>query len=111
MFDENGEDDEWTQCGDICIAYSKNNNVISVLTFTVEKQSNLHIYLTYTIPDYRSQGLGSKLFDYVKNFAYKNDIKTITVCTDVSKNNPVPNMFLKNGFKYFKTGYDKILIS
>lgn len=106
MFDENGEEKGWYKCGKKCIVYLKDNQIASILTYTHEKHNNnIHIFLTYTLPQYRSMGLGSKLIDYVKHVAAKNNIATITVCTDVSEGNRVPNMFYKNGFRYFKTGY------
>lgn len=108
LFDENGEEEDWYKLGDNCIAYLHNNMIISVLTYTIEND-NIHIYLTYTIPQYRSKGYGSILVKYMKFFAMKNNIKTITICTDVSENNRVPNMLNKNKFKYFKTGYEKII--
>ena len=107
LFDENGEED-WYKLGDNCLTYLHNNEIISVLTYTIEKD-NIHIYLTYTIPEYRSSGYGSILIKYMKYFAMKNNIKTITICTDVNKNNRVPNMLNKNKFEYFKTGYEKII--
>lgn len=110
MFDQNGEEEGWYKCGKKCIVYLQYNKIASILTYTHEKENNnIHIYLTYTLPHLRSMGLGSKLLDYVKYIAAKNKIPTITVCTDVSKGNRVPNMFYKNGFKYFKTGYHKAL--
>ncbi|MCL2354876.1 MAG: GNAT family N-acetyltransferase, partial [Oscillospiraceae bacterium] len=104
-----GEDDDWLTLGKNALAYVVDNNIISVLTFSTEKNNTIHIYLTYTKPEYRSQGLGTKMFDYIKNFAYENNINSITICTDISTNNPVPNMFFKNSFKYLKTSYTKIL--
>jgi len=109
LFDEKGEDDDWPSLGEKAIGYIVDNNIISLLTFSIKKDNTIHIYLTYTKPEYRSQGIGTKMFDYAKDFAYKNGIKAITVCTDISTNNPVPNMFLKNDFKYFKTSYTKII--
>lgn len=108
LFDENGEEEDWYKLGDYCLAYMHNNIITSVLTYTIEKD-NIHIYLTYTVPEYRSSGYGSILIKYMKYFAMKNNIKTITVCTDVSENNRVPNMLNKNMFQYFKTGYEKII--
>lgn len=110
MFDKNGEEKGWYKAGDICIAYIEEEKIVSLLTYSFEsKTNNIHIFLTYTIPQKRSLGYGGKLIDYVKNIAIKNNVSTITVCTDVSSGNRVPNMFYKNGFKYFKTGYEKIL--
>lgn len=108
LFDENGEEEDWYKLGDRCLAYLHNNMIISVLTYTIEND-NIHIYLTYTVPKYRSSGYGSILIEYMKCFSMKNNIKTITVCTDVSENNRVPNMLNKNKFAYFKTGYEKII--
>lgn len=108
LFDENGEEEDWYKLGDYCLAYLHNNTITSVLTYTIEKD-NIHIYLTYTVPEYRSSGYGSILIECMKYFAMKNNIKTITICTDVSENNRVPNMLNKNKFKYFKTGYEKII--
>ena len=110
MFDENGEEEGWYKCGKKCLVYLKDKQIASILTYSHEKQNNnIHIYLTYTLPDMRSKGLGSKLLDYVKYVASKNNISTITICTDVSKGNRVTNMFLKNGFVYYKTGYHKVI--
>ena len=110
MFDKRGEERGWYKAGDVCIAYIEGQEIVSLLTYSFEKRTNnLHIYLTYTIPQKRSQGYGGKLIDYVKNATIKNNVDIITVCTDVSVGNRVPNMFYKNGFKYFKTGYEKIL--
>ncbi len=109
MFDQNGEEMDWEKCGENCIAYFDGDKIISVLTYTVEREDNLHIYLGYTLPEFRSKGIGSLLFNYIKNKAFEDKIETITVCTDSTKSNRVPNMIKKNGFKYFKTGYYKIL--
>ena len=97
MFDKNGEEKNWYKAGKKCFVYKLNNKIISILTWQYEPQNNnIHIYLTYTLPEYRSQGYNSKLFNHIKNYASEKGIKTITVCTDVTKNNPVPNMFYKN---------------
>lgn len=111
MFDKNGEVKDWYKSGKECIAYIEGKEIVSVLTWQYEPQNNnIHIYLTYTQPKYRSKGYNSKLFDYMKKYAFDHNIKTITVCTDVTNKNRVPNMFYKNGFKYFKTGFEKIIV-
>ena len=110
MFDKNGAARDWYKSGKECIAYIEGKEIVSVLTWQYEPQNNnIHIYLTYTQPEYRSKGYNSKLFDYIKKYAFEHNIKTITVCTDVTDKNRVPNMFFKNGFKYFKTGFEKII--
>ncbi len=110
MFDKNGEEKNWYKAGKNCIAYNQNGKILSILTWQYEPQNNnIHIYLTYTLPEYRSKGYNSKLFDYIKKYAFENNIQTLTVCTDVTPNNRVPNMFYKNNFKYFKTGFKKLL--
>ena len=109
LFNEKGEDDDWVDLGEVALGYIINNKVVSILTFSIKEDNSIHIYLTYTKPEYRSQGLSTKMFDFIKNYASQNRIKIITVCTDVSEGNRVPNMFYKNGFKYFKTSYTKFL--
>ena len=110
MFDKNGEDKGWYKAGKECIIYVQDKKIISVLTYQFEPQNdNIHIYLTYTLPAFRSKGYNTKLFDYIKCLAAKRNVKSISVCTDVTKNNRVPNMFIKNGFVYYKTGFRKII--
>lgn len=110
MFDKNGEEKGWYKSGKNCIAYMQDKTIISVLTWQYEPQNNnIHIYLTYTLPDKRSMGYSSKLFDYIKKYAAEHGVDTITVCTDVTKQNRTPNMFIKNNFKYFKTGFEKFI--
>lgn len=110
MFDKNGEDKGWYKSGKNCIAYVQDKEIISILTWQFEPQNNnIHIYLTYTLPEYRSQGYGQKLIDYVKQYASIHGVKTISVCTDTTKANRVPKMFERNEFCYFKTGFVKLL--
>lgn len=54
MFDKHGEEKGWYKAGDICVAYVEEGEIVSLLTYSFEKRTNnLHIYLTYTIPQKR----------------------------------------------------------
>ena len=86
MFDKNGEEKGWYKAGKNCMAYLQDEQIISVLIWQYEPQNeNIHIYLTYTLPQFRSQGYNSKLIDYVKQYASVRGVKTITVCTDTTE--------------------------
>jgi len=118
LFDKNGEQKGWHKAGKNCTVIKVDGKIASILTWQIEPQhhsykpdaiENIHIYLAYTLPEYRNRGLCSKLIDYVKKYAAQNNIKSITACTDTTPENRVPHMLEKNGFTYYKTGFVKVL--
>lgn len=111
LFDENGEDENWTSYGGISITYKIEDQIVSVLTYDYEPTTpkTIHIYLMYTIPEYRGQQFGSQLISHVKNIALRNNIQKITVCTDTSSQNRVPKLFKENGFTHYQRSYVSLL--
>lgn len=78
--------------------------------------SNIRGYINENIPvlvigvhsDYRHQGIGKKMIDWLIDSASTNSIKEISLC--VSKDNYALNLYSQKGFEEYKDVGDSLLM-
>jgi GNAT superfamily N-acetyltransferase len=76
------------------------NDLIGILNYKIKKQ-NLKITALAVCERYRGQGVGTFLMDYAKNYAQKNQCRTLSLEV-IEHNDGAKRLYLKYGFKVVK---------
>lgn len=75
-----------------------NDKVVGIISFR-QREDRMYIETLAVIEEYRSQGIGTKLVQFAKNFTQENRLKVLRVCSFCEYN--AQNFYLNRGFSLF----------
>lgn len=88
--------------GEFLIALDSNDRIIGTCAALKKTEETIKLNTFYILSEYRSKGLGKKLYDMIMDYILENNYKEVILCT-FEKFNIAIDFYKKRGYKLYET--------